>query len=660
MKVLSALLALGALPIVWLSFAGGDDAPTTARPSDARSAGIGRRVPPITLPNLAGKATLLPEAAATVVALTSTTCPLCKKYGPSLARIEDDYAAKGVRFVFVNPSDSEPKADMAKMAKSLGLNGPYLLDPKGEFRSAVGAKTTTEVFVLDRSRTLVYRGAVDDQYGIGASLDAPRNPYLREALDATLRGEAPALPATDAPGCLLPEVKSAATKVADTYHNRISRIMAQHCVECHRDGGVAPFRLDNYADVKSRAKMIDYVIEKGIMPPWFAKPESGPSPWKNDRSLVAADRDALKAWLAGPMPEGDPKDAPQPKTFDPQWKIGKPDAVVTIPKPFAVKAEGIMPYQNVIVPTGLTEDKWVSRLEVQPTARQVVHHVLIFVVPPSAQGAEFDPLEEVSGFFAAYVPGNNTLIYPDGFAKKLPAGSSLRFQIHYTPNGEATQDQTRLGLVFAKAKPEHEVHTAGITNFGLVIPPGAENHRAAASMSVPMDIKVMSLMPHMHVRGKACRYDLIRSDGSRSTMLDVPRYDFNWQLAYDYREPVTVEKGSKIEFAAWYDNSPNNPNNPDPKKTVRWGLQTYDEMHLGYLEYYVPGLAPGTPVNLRGVSFGDRRPAIDVDAAFKRYDKNGDGKVTADEMGMPALFRRLDLDGDGVVTLEEAKRALGG
>ena len=255
-----------------------------------------------------------------------------------------------------------------------------------------------------------------------------------------------------------------------------------------------------------------------------------------------------------------------------------------------------MPYQQVTVETGLTEEKWVRGFEVQPTAREVVHHVLIFVQEPGQKRGGDD---ESGGFFAAYVPGNNHIIYPDGFAKHLPAGARLRFQIHYTPNGTATRDQIKLGLLFAKEAPQHIVRIAGIADHRLSIPPGAAHHAETAVIPIPAEVKLLAFMPHMHVRGAAFRYEAVLADGTVRTLLDVPRYDFNWQLSYRYAEPPTLPRGSKIRATAWYDNSTNNPANPDPTKTVRWGPQTFDEMMLGYVEYYLPDEKPAAKTAAR-------------------------------------------------------------
>ncbi len=566
----------------------------------ASEAGVGRMIGEATFSDLDGKEHKLAEftdGKATIIAVISPSCPVSKRYLPSLAKFAEEAKAKGASMLLVAPLAAETPEQLRTALVEAKLTTPCAYDAKGALSATLGAGVTTDVLVLDAKRTLVYRGALDDQYGLGYSLDAPRHRYASEALTAALAGAVPEVQATDAPGCVLDLSRTTAAVESDlTYHNRISRLLQANCVECHRSGGVAPFGLETVEQVNAKAGMMRKMVERQLMPPWFAAPpaKGEHSPWKNDRSLNERDRADLLAWLSNGRPEGNPKDAPLARTWPADWQIGQPDAIFQIPKPIVVKATGTMPYQNVVVQTGLKENKWVSALEIQPTAREVVHHVLVFVKGSGGPfgGQRVAEGDEGGGFFAAYVPGNDHVIMPDGFAKSLPANATLVFQIHYTPNGMVTPEQVKLGVRFTDKVPEHVVQVAGISNHRLSIPPGADNHPEAASITVPREVVLVGFTPHMHLRGKAIRYELVLPGQAPRTLLDVPRYDFNWQLSYRYAEPITVPAGGEIRVTGWYDNSAKNPANPDPNKTVHWGPQTTDEMMLGYVEYYVPGLVP--------------------------------------------------------------------
>ncbi|MFM8582592.1 MAG: redoxin, partial [Planctomycetaceae bacterium] len=386
------------------------------------------------------------------------------------------------------------------------------------------------------------------------------------------------------------------------------------------------------------------------------------SPWVNDRSLSEAEKNDLLEWIAGGKPEGASQDAPRPRTFPEGWLIGTPDVVFTFAEPVAIKATGVMPYQQVVVETHLSEEKWVRAIEVQPGNRAVVHHVLVFVVGGEGEAGEpAEVADERGGFWGIYVPGNSTLEYPEGFAKRIPKGARLRFQMHYTPNGTATTDQTRIGLVWATEPPRHEVRVAGIVNPRISIPAGAANHREEATLRLPFDATVLGFLPHMHLRGKACRYELQRANGETTMLLDIPRYDFNWQLLYRYGEPLPLQAGDTLRFTAWYDNSAGNPANPDATRTVRWGPQTYDEMQLGYVEYYVPGVVPGAGSDKPGLGrqrLGRNGQGLAIETIFHRLDRDQDGQLKGDEIpeGQRSKLLRLDTNGDGAISLPEARR----
>ena len=656
------------------------------RPIKPSEHGVGRHIPDLSFTDINGKLYRLSEFAshnAIVFALTGTGCPLCLKYSPSLAEIEKRYRDKGVAFIFVNPNESESGERLQKAVKTHGFQGPYISDRDKALRNVLSPETTTEVFVLDRARTLVYRGAVDDQYGFAYALDAPRVSYLTDALDAVLAGQSPETQATSSPGCeLFYDEATTLPPASDiTYHNRVSRIIQANCIECHRAGGIGPMTLESYEEVKDYAGMIRNVVDRGVMPPWFAAPQSEGDEeetqslhWSNDRSMSAQEKNDLFAWIKAGAPEGDSADAPLPKTYPGGWLIGKPDAVFEFPQPVPVKATGIMPYKHITVETNLEEDKWVQAIEVRPGKLDVVHHVIVSV------RADEGEIDERDGYWGAYVPGNSTLVYPDGYARRLPKDAKLRFQMHYTPNGTATEDSTRIGVIFSKAPPRHEVKVVGIANSRISIPPHAANHPEVAELRLPYDVQVLSFLPHMHLRGKAARYEAMTESGQK-TLLEVPRYDFNWQLLYRLAEPLTLHRGNTIRFTGWFDNSSKNPANPDPNRNVRWGQQTEDEMHLGYVEYIVLGAKPGEPIatlksgrsaNLRNTATSNHSTTGDIQIAGQRIkrsalvkalrelDRNGDGQLERSEVPEKHLrvFEALDYNSDNVVTTTEVKAAI--
>ncbi|TDU64325.1 AhpC/TSA family protein [Prosthecobacter fusiformis] len=558
--------------------------------------GVGHLVPDLMLKDGRGQEFKLSQQLTgrqgIIIAFFGATCPISGKLGPELARLEKDAMARQVAMLLVCPVATETADDIQKFITAHGLKSPVIHDADGQLTTTLAATTTTEVFLLDAARTLVYRGAINDQYGLGYAKDQPNKTYLRDAAAAMLRSEAPLIAATTAPGCALDLKKTAAvTQTAVTYHNQVSRILQANCVECHRPGAVGPFNLESYDDVIENAGMIRKQVERGVMPPWFAAapPDGQHSLWLNDASLSHQDRQDLLTWLASDRPLGNPAEAPKPRHFPEEWAIGTPNAIVQLPKPVQIKAEGTMPYQFVTATTAFEEDRWVQGYEILPTDRGVVHHVIVQV---HAKGSDVrDRGEGAEGYWAAYVPGNASRMWPAGFAKKLPAGAIVSFQIHYTPNGKKTQEQLRMGLIFAKAAPKYVVHTAAVAHPRLNIPAGEANHIEVKEQTVPRDMNIMAYMAHMHVRGKAFKFEVTPPGGKSEVLLDIPGYDFNWQLRYDYAQPKFLPRGSKVKITAVFDNSDANPANPDPTKNIRWGPQTSDEMMIGYFEYFTPNNA---------------------------------------------------------------------
>ncbi len=525
---------------------------------------------------------------AVVVAMRDAGCPVSKKGRPALERLVESMAERGVRFVFVYPGAHQTLDDARA---DLEADGLVVMDSDGALATALGARTTTEAFVLDRARTLRFRGAVDDQYGIGFTRADVGHTFLADALDAVLTGEDVAVAVTTAPGCLL-EFEGTpfyADVSTPTYHGDVARIVQDHCLRCHRDEGVAPFSLETFDDVRGRHGMIRHVLVNGLMPPWGAAPDTGP--WANDPTLSGADMLRLQAWAEAGMPEGDVAEAPLPRHYPIDWAIGEPDAVYSLPEAMDVPAEGVVEYKYAYVQTSGTEDRWIRAMEVRPSAHGVVHHVLVFIEEPRREGESRDEWRRrerggLDGYFAAYVPGQGATFYPEGMGQRLPAGAWLKFQVHYTPNGRATSDRTEIGFVFADDVPDTVVRTGGIFETRFRIPPGADDYVVEAAAEFGRPATLLGLSPHMHLRGKSFRYVAVYPDGSQETLLDVPRYDFNWQRMYRFETPKELPGGTRIVCVAHFDNSADNPANPDPSRSVRFGEQTFDEMMIGYMEWW--------------------------------------------------------------------------
>ena len=364
-----------------------------------------------------------------------------------------------------------------------------------------------------------------------------------------------------------------ANKGKVTFNKDIAPIFFNNCVQCHRSGEIAPMSLVSFKDSRPWARSIKEKVVTGVMPPWHADPHYGE--FSNDRRLSRKDIDTIVAWVDQGANEGNPKDLPPAPQFLEGWNIGKPDVVFYLPQEYAVPATGVVEYKYFNVPTGFKEDKWIQAAEIRPGVRGVVHHIIVF-----AQSAN-----EPQRLIVGYAPGEQPAVIAKGLAKKIPAGSTLIFQVHYTPNGTAAKDKSYVGFVFAKQPPLAEVLTRPILNAKFTIPPGDPNYKVESTYTFTQDAHIQSLMPHMHFRGKDFMFKVTYPDGTSKLLLSVPKYDFAWQTYYVLKEPVAAPKGTRLDCLAHFDNSDKNKYNPDPTKEVRWGDQTWEEMMIGWMSF---------------------------------------------------------------------------
>ncbi len=367
-----------------------------------------------------------------------------------------------------------------------------------------------------------------------------------------------------------------------TWAKDVAPIVYNRCVECHRPGEVAPIAFTNYQEVRPWAKAIKECVVTRVMPPWLADPHFGT--FRNDRRMSQQEIDTITAWVGAGAPEGDAKDLPALPKFEEGWNIGKPDLVVDIGTDFAVPANGVVPYKYFRVPSGFTEDQWIQAAEVRPGARTAIHHVIVFILEPGQKGIT----GEGGDLLTAIAPGEQPLLLRPGTAKLIKAGSTIMFQVHYTPNGKAATDRTRMGLKFAAEPPKYRFMMGRAMTINFKIPPNDGNYEVKSKWVAKEDVDLQHLMPHMHLRGKDFKYTVTFPDGRQEVILNVPRYDFNWQLGYELKDPLHLPKGTRIDCIAHFDNSVNNKYNPDPTKEVQWGDQTFEEMMIGWFGYVVP------------------------------------------------------------------------
>jgi peroxiredoxin len=594
-----------------------------------------------------------------VVAFLGTECPLAKMYAGRLQKIADDYAQRGVAVVGVMSNVQDSLADIAAFVRDHGIGYPVLKDRRNDVATMFAAERTPTVFLLDRQRVVRYQGRIDDQYLVGIIRDKPTREDLRLAIDELLAGKSVSDPKTESLGCIIGRAHQAKVNSPVTYARDVAPILQARCVECHRAGEIGPFGLTSYDDAAGWGEMVAEVVRERRMPPWHADQRYGL--FVNDRSMPDSEKELIYQWVKNGCPAGDLADVPAQRQFTTGWQLPRePDQVFAMKEPFTVPATGGpngVPYQHIRVPTGFAEDKWIEASEIKPGNRSVVHHVIVFVEPPGANGRP-DWI-----FLTAYVPGLRLNALPAGSAKRVPAGSTFLFELHYTPNGAPQQDTTKIGLVFADpSRVDKEVITSEIVDPDFVIPPGENGHVVTAtSRPTTQELTLLSMSPHMHLRGKAFRFELVLPTGEREVLLDVPAYDFNWQTSYLLAKPRVLPAGSVIYCRAVFDNSKANPANPDPTQSVRWGEQTWEEMMLGFGDVILPR------DDTRKAGKKPIRTGLDIVGMFDAADADHNGGLSETEASAHELlkqhFAAIDQDHDHLLQLGEilgAARSLAG
>jgi peroxiredoxin len=552
---------------------------------------LGARVDDFVAEDFLGKSHVLSEfghGKIVVLAFLGVDCPLAKLYTPRLSQLARKYQTRAIVFVGVDSNRQDGVTSIAAFARQNEVPFPVLKDLRQRIAFEVGATRTPQVVVLDCDRRIRYRGRVDDQYGFiptdrSASYHKPQPDRmdLEVALDELLANKAISKPETDVAGCLIGRDRRPDVHSDVTYTKDVAPILNKNCVSCHRAGQIGPFSLTSYDEVAGWADMIAEVTAIGRMPPWHADPKYGT--FSNDARLSERDKQSLAEWAVAGAPEGNRTDLPSPPTFTDRWTIPMPDQVLYMcERPFDVPATGVVELQNFLIDPGWKEDRWLSAIELRAGNPSVVHHIVLFVVPPDGR---VPPLRSDDCFLCAFVPGFRPETLPAGFARRIQAGSKLIFNVHYTPNGVPQQDRSYLGLKFADSRAVRRQATiCGAINSDFVIPPRSPDYAVRSSYTFQRDSLLLSLAPHMHLRGKDFLFEATYPDGRYEVLLWVPRYDFGWQTMYRLDSPKLMPEGTVLNCVSHFDNSEGNLNNPDPSAAVRFGWQSFEEMMVGFFE----------------------------------------------------------------------------
>ncbi len=529
----------------------------------------------------------LGDKQAFAIVFTSTTCPITTAYLPELKRLDEEYCERGVQFVAVNVAQQDSVRDIAAQNLEHEIKFPFVKDFNHSCVAALGVTHTPQVVVLDGQRRIRYRGRIDDRYVDASAEREPKQRDLIAALDAVLAGKDVTQPETPAVGTPIAAPKAPDVPGEVTFAEHVAPILTKHCQSCHRPGTEAPFSLVTHDDAANHADMVAEVIAEERMPPWYASFGK----FENAPTMTDEERDIVRAWVARGCPPGDlaKLTPPAPEVVEPaKWNIEEPDLVISVPQPHDLPADGYVAYKYVILPYRFAHDTWIQQCEIKPDNPRVVHHCNMAYLENALDWTS-------AKFVLGKVPGVMPMKLEQGLAFRIPKGSVLILQIHYTTTGQPEKCQISVGMRYAREVVNKELHYLWMVDEQFAIPPGDALHRVTATNVLNCDALSIGAFAHMHFRGRHMSFFAHYPDNRVEKLLVIPNFSFDWQLAYRWDQPKRFPKGTRIECVSHYDNSPFNPYNPDPKATVREGQQTFQEMLNGVMFY----LDEGEQLNLK-------------------------------------------------------------
>ena len=599
------------------------------------------------------------DAKAIVIITQMNGCPIVRNLAPALKALEAKYGPQGVKFLMLNSSVQDSRDAILAEAKEYGIDIPILMDANQLVGEQLGVSRTAEFFVVDpKTWKIAYHGPMDERLDYGTQKASAEHPWAADAIEAVLAGRQAVAATKQTPGCLIDFTHRTVTAANDaklTYVKDVAPILEKKCVQCHQEGGIGPFAMSNYDMVKGFSPMIREVIRTRRMPPWGVDPHVGK--FADDKSLSPDEIKTIVHWVEDGAPRGTGADPLAAKRHvAQQWPLGKPDLVLEIPA-YTIPASGVVDYQRPISVNPLTEGRWVRASTYVVSQRQAVHHLLsgyIKEVPKDGKGNE----DRWGASMGGYAVGAESTLWPKNVGTYLPPGGAVGFQAHYTPYGKEVTDKSLLGLYFYKdgEKPGLMMHSSVVVDNTIVIPPGEARHQETDYIDVPKDMLLYSAFPHAHYRGYASDLWLQTPDGVKKLILAMPRYDFNWQREYTFAEPMKIPAGSRLIAHYWYDNSKQNPANPDPKRTVPWGDQSWDEMFYTAIRYRW--------LDETSSKLVDYDRLMDQTRLLGMFDDNMDGVIEKaefkGELGdkLAPYFAQMDQDHSGGVDNKELMAAL--
>ena len=587
------------------------------------------------------------DAAAVVIMIQGNGCPVVRNALADFKALRANYEPRNVRFFMLNANLQDTRDSIRAEAEAWDIDVPILDDETQLIGESLSLVRTAEVLVLDpKTWKLTYRGPINDRLNYERQKPQASERYLADTLDSMLSGKPVDVGERDTIGCLINFPGRAAKHSEISYSETIAPLLKEKCAVCHQPGGIGPWAMTSHTMVQGFAPMIREVVRTRRMPPWHADPQVGA--WLDDRHLSPTQKQTLVHWIEAGAARGsgpDPLADVAPITSD--WPLGKPDLVIDIPA-FEVPADGVVDYQFPAVENPLDQGVWVKAATILPGDRTVVHHVL---AGASDSAPDQDRESVFDNYIMGYAPGAESALMPDGTGVFIPAGGFYLFQLHYTPTGKAAVDATRMGLYFADNTPANFLRHQVVLDPTINIPPNVARHEEAAYFEFHKDVRLFTLFPHAHYRGQSSSFEVRYPDGRTDRVLSVPNYDFNWQRGYNFVEPMLLPAGTRLIHRTVYDNSAQNPGNPDPDRTVPWGLQSWDEMLYGAFSYSWVDESSSAPTHDR------RRSQLTQWVGF--LDRNMDGKLAWSELPnhikkrLVQGFKMVDKNGDGGLDIEE-------